>query len=272
MKTRIFSALAALLVCSAPAFAQPQEHTVRRPETPEAQQPQQAEHPMMPAIRWAKGELPRIEKIEDYTCTLVKREQVDGQLTEHQYIYLKVRHEPFSVYMYFLAPSGMKGQEALYVANANDGKLQAHGSGLVGLLKTFSLDPTGPLAMKGNRYPITEVGILNLVRKLIEVGDHDVQYGECDVRVTKNAKVNDRICTMLEFTHPVPRREFRFNVARVYIDDELNLPIRYEAFGWPTERDGKPVLLEEYTYVNLKLNQGLKDIDFSTNNPDYQFK
>lgn len=247
-----------------------QDQTGNRTQNTAAQQ--QEEHPMMPALRWANGELPRIEKIEDYTCTLVKRELVDGELTDHQYMFMKVRHQPFSVYMYFLAPSNVKGQEALYVDGAYNNKLQAHGTGLTALLKTFSLDPKGPLAMKGNRYPITEVGILNLVKQLIEVGEHDSQYGECEVRVTKKAKVNDRICTMLEFTHPVPRREFRFHIARIFIDDEMNLPIRYEAYGWPKERGGKPVLLEEYTYVNLKLNQGLKDIDFSTNNPDYAFK
>ena len=34
---------------------------------------------------------------------------------------------------------------------------------------------------------------------------------------------------------------------------------------------GKPQLLEEYTYLNLKLNNGFTDADFDVRNPNYQF-
>ncbi len=53
---------------------------------------------------------------------------------------------------------------------------------------------------------------------------------------------------------------------------ELNVPIRYESYDWPTEKGGEPILVEEYTYLNLKLNNGLTDLDFDVNNPKYQFK
>ena len=60
-------------------------------------------------------------------------------------------------------------------------------------------------------------------------------------------------------------------MARIYLDDQLNLPIRYEAYDWPDQPGDKPVLLEEYTYVNLKINQGLTDADFDVHNPQYGF-
>ena len=133
------------------------------------------------------------------------------------------------------------------------------------------LDPTGYIAMQNSRYPITDVGIVNLTRKLIEVGESDAQYGECEVKVFRNAKVNDRICTCLQFMHPVPRREFRYHLARIYVDDEYNLPIRYEAYDWPKTPGGSPELTEEYTYMNLKLNNGFTDFDFDIRNPQYRF-
>lgn len=71
--------------------------------------------------------------------------------------------------------------------------------------------------------------------------------------------------------HPVPRREFRFHIARVFIDDELRLPVRYEAHDWPDRQDGQSELLEEYTYINLKLNNGFVDNDFSIKNSQYHF-
>ncbi len=36
-----------------------------------------------------------------------------------------------------------------------------------------------------------------------------------------NAKVNGRVCSCVQVVHPVPRRNFRFHLARVFIDDEL---------------------------------------------------
>ena len=55
------------------------------------------------------------------------------------------------------------------------------------------------------------------------------------------------------------------------MDDELDLPIRHAAYDWPDEEGGKPVLLEEYTYVNLRLNADLTDWDFDHRNEEYQF-
>lgn len=230
------------------------------------------EHPLMPALRWAYKGVADIEKIKDYSATMVKRERIGGKLGDHEHIFLKVRHQPFSVYMYFLGPDDVKGQEVIYVHNKNDNKMFAHGTGLRRtMFGTVSLPPTGPVAMKGQRYPLTEVGMLNLVKRLIEVGEKDTQYGECEVKFFEGAKINDRSCTCVQVVHPVPRRNFLFHVARIFVDDELNLPVRYEAYDWPKRAGDEPVLTEEYTYLNLKLNNGFTDFDFDPKNPNYQF-
>ena len=39
-----------------------------------------SEHPLMPALRWAREGLPGIEKIQDYTATLIKRERIGANL------------------------------------------------------------------------------------------------------------------------------------------------------------------------------------------------
>lgn len=230
------------------------------------------EHPLMPALRWAYKGVADMEKIKDYSATMVKRERVGGKLGDHEHIFLKVRHEPFSVYMYFLGPDEVKGQECIYVHGKNDNLMFAHGTGLKRtMFGTVSLKPTGPVAMKGQRYPLTEVGLLNMVKRLIEVGEKDTQYGECEVKFFEGAKINDRSCTCLQAVHPVPRRNFLFHVARIFVDDELNLPVRYEAYDWPKNPGGPPELTEEYTYLNLKVNNGFTDADFDPKNPNYQF-
>jgi hypothetical protein len=234
--------------------------------------PQQAEHPLLPTVRWAEAQLPRVRALQDYSCTFVKRERIGETLGEHQYLYLKVRHDPFSVYVRFLAPSELRDREVIYIEGQNDGKMWAHPNGVQRrVVGTISLSPTGSLAMKGHKYPITEAGILTLVERLLEHGRHDSQYGECEVKFFEHAKINGRDCTCIQVLHPVPRRNFRFHLARIYVDNELQLPLRYEAYNWPTKPGGAPVLTEEYTYLNLALNSGLTDADFDIANPGYGF-
>jgi outer membrane lipoprotein-sorting protein len=230
-------------------------------------------HPLEPALELAGKGLASIKaNMRDYSCTMVKRERIDGKLGEHQYMFAKVRRAPFSVYLYFLGPEDVKGQEVIYVDGKNDNNMLAHaGSGVRAMVGTVSLKPQSMLAMTGNRYPITEFGVERLAERLVEVAEHDKNFGECEVNFFPNAKVNGRICTCVQVVHPVPRRNFRFHLARVFIDDELLIPIRYEAYDWPHEAGGQPVLMEEYTYMNVKTNQGFTDADFDPTNPTYKF-
>ncbi len=232
------------------------------------------EHPLMPALRWANGGLQRMEReLRDYSTVLVKRERIDGKLNPEEWMFVKVRHKPFSVYMYFLKPPKLRGQEVIFVEGANNGKMWAHPTGIRHtIVGTVSLKPTNPIAMQGQRYPITEMGVKNMIQRLVEVGSNDVRYGECDVKFLKGAKINNRTCTCIQVVHPVPRRNFLFHMARIYVDEELNLPIRYESHDWPKEPGGPPELIEEYTYLNLKINNGFTDADFDTRNPNYNFK
>ncbi len=226
----------------------------------------------MPAIRWAREGAERIKHLQDYSAILIKRERVGGKLCDEHYMFVKIRHRPLSVYTYFHKPQSLQGQEAIWIEGENEGKMWAHGTGLQKLFGTVSLSPTSPIAMKANRYPITEIGILNLVQRLIEVAENDAKFGECEVKFIPGAKVNDRTGTLIRVTHPVPRRNFLFHVAQIFVDDELNLPIHYEAYEWPSEPGGPPELIEQYTYWNLKVNNGFTDADFDVHNPQYQFK
>lgn len=235
------------------------------------------EHPLMPVLRWASSGIGDIERINDYSATVVKRERIGGKVLDYEHMYVKIRQKPLSVYMYFLAPSDLKGQEVIYVEGQNNGNMMAHGVGLKNtMFGTVPLKPDGPIAMRNQRYPITELGILNMTRRLVEVGEQDKKYGECEVKFYEGAKINGskngaRVCTCIEVIHPVPRRNFLFHLARIFVDKELNLPIRYESYDWPKEAGGAPELLEEYTYLNLKLNNGFTDADFDVKNPNYKF-
>jgi len=232
----------------------------------------QPQHPLVPAIQIAHESLNHIRNnVKDYSATMFKHEKVDGKLQEMETMYIQVRHEPFSVYLYFLAPERLKGQECLYVEGKNNGNMIARGTGIKKIVGAVPLDPKGAMAMAGNRYPITEIGMNTLTKRLIEVGEQDKKFGECDVKFWKGAKIDGRSSTCIQVVHPVKRANFKFNEAKVFVDDELKMPVRYEAFEWPDKPGGQPQLLEEYTYTHVKVNNGYTDYDFDENNPKYHF-
>ncbi|MGC3970712.1 MAG: DUF1571 domain-containing protein [Pirellulales bacterium] len=221
---------------------------------------------------WAEDALTQMQGLRDYTCTFKKREAVDGKLGEQQTMFVKSRPQPLSVYMYFL-DQDVKGQEAIYVDGRNNGHIVAHPVGFKQtLVGTLSLAPNDPQAMEGNRYPITNFGIVNLTHRYLQGIQTDMQFNECEVKVIPGARVNERSCTCIQVVHAQQRREFRYAMTRLYIDDELNLPIRYEGYEFPRRGGDAPLLAEEYTYSNLKINVGLTDVDFDPRNPQYGYK
>ena len=239
-------------------------------------------HPLDPALAIAEEGLAHIQKdVADYECVLIKRERVGNTLNDEEWMQAKVRCRkvedgrittPLSVYLKFLKPEAVKGQEVLWVEGKNNGKLLGHQGGRLGkLTPSVWLDPHGPIAMRGNRYPITEAGIENLVVKLLEKGNRDRKRDECEVKFYEDAKINKRPSLLIEVKHPTARPYFDFHIAQIYIDKELNVPVRYAAYTWPEAAGEKPLLLEEYTYVNMKLNVGLTDDDFDDHNKNYGF-
>lgn len=238
-----------------------------------------ADHPFDPLLKVADLCLAKIDRdIRDYTATLVSQVRVDGKLMEEKYLMCKIRHAraagdreiPFSVYTLFLKPQSNVGKEAIWVDGWHEGNLVAHTTGLLNF-KRYYLPPDGSIAMRGNRYPIREIGFRNLLAKMVKIGAKDRKHGECIVTVERNVKINDRICTMLKVVHPNQRDHFEYHIAKIYIDDERNIPIAYEGYLWPENEGDDPPLLEKYFYTNVQLNVGLTDEDFDAGNEEYHY-
>jgi hypothetical protein len=140
------------------------------------------------------------------------------------------------------------------------------------LLGKIPLDPNGAMAMKGQKHPITSVGILNLCGKLVKMHEEEMKYAECDVTINPDTKIDSRKTTMVQIIHPTARKEFKNYVARIFFDNELKIPIHYDAYSWPAQAGGNPPLEESYTYQNLQLNNNFTPIDFDPNNNPAIFK
>jgi hypothetical protein len=227
------------------------------------------EHKLAPAIRIAEQAKQVADGLEDYSANYYKKEIVNNRVIVHS-MSMKIRHEPFSTYLRFHKPH--EGREVIYVKGANQGNLLAHETGLKSVVGTVSLHPESQEALSESKHPITEIGIANMAKHIIEQWKFESKYGECEVKYFPNAKLGDKqACKVIESSHPVPRKQFKFHKTRLYIDKETNLPIMVEQFGFPPQQGAEPPLLEVHIYSNVRTDLGMTDIDFSPNNPNYGF-
>ena len=239
--------------------------------------PAQNASPLVPAIDLALRHYNYSRKnIRDYSCIIVRQERIDGQLRPHEFMQAKVRNRrtkngkiaiPFSVHLKFLKPSTLKGREVLYVEGMNAGDMLVRNGGKRFAYITTRLKPDSNIAMRENRYPITELGIENLTRRLI-LSAKEHLAADCSVRVLEDATLNNRTCRELVITNNDRAQELPFKEVRVFIDQELQMPVHYEAYDWPIVEGGEPILLERYTYLKVKTNQGFSDFDFDPKNPE----
>jgi Protein of unknown function (DUF1571) len=228
------------------------------------------ETPIARALRVIDECQTRYEAVSDYVCTFSKRERINGRLMPPHVMLMKVRTRPRSVYLKFRKPA--EGREAIYIEGRNDGKVLAHDVGLARLLVgTLCLDPTGPRAMEENRHPITQAGIGPLLDTVESRWSTELNSAESLVAFRDNEIVGSRPCAVIETTHPCQQPGFMFYQVRLYIDRDLGLPIRFQAYDWPARPDAAPELVEEYHYIDLVLNVGLGDVDFDVTNADYAF-
>jgi len=254
---------AALLLGQSPASS-------RRPQTGGASD-SNAATPMDEAIALAQKAREKFRAVQDYSCTLIKKERVNGQLLPPEYIQMKMRLRPFSVYMKWQQP--YDGREAIYVDGQNSGKILVHSTGVEKVVGgTVAIDPRGEMAMENSRHAITEAGLGNLIEQLCTRWEADRKTGQTKAEIRDNATVDKRVCWCVKTMHPNDPKRFLYYRARVFFDKETSLPIRFEAYDWP-KRGSAPDgdLVEEYTYRDLKFNLSLTALDFSTENPKYNF-
>ncbi|MEZ4449200.1 MAG: DUF1571 domain-containing protein [Nannocystaceae bacterium] len=198
--------------------------------------------------------------VRDYTATLTKRERVKGKLLPAEVIEVKFRR-PYSVYMKWTG-AAHQGQEVLYVRGVNGGKLRAHPGSFPDV--TVDLDPRGSMAMRGNRHPITEASLGDIVDKIVrDLRRGDARPGEVTLQDLGPGQRGGELvrCVEARFSAPgyyAPR-------VRVCLSARTRLP------AWIQVWDAEDRLVEDYEYRDLKINVGLTDRDFAADNPGYHF-
>jgi hypothetical protein len=233
-------------------------------------------HPLDAALQFAERAFRYAhDNVRDYTCLLVKRERIEGDLRDTQYMQARVRTalvqngrvvQPLSVFLTFQGPAQIKGRKVLYVEGRYDNKMLVRNGGKRFNYITVKVDPNGEAALRESLVPITQIGFASITESLITLIKRDMERDPAarntKVKFYRNAKINDRVCTRISVLHPQPDPTLEFAEANVFVDDQLHVPIRIEASLWPRAPGEAKPLLFEYTYTDLRLNVGLTDDDF----------
>jgi len=230
-----------------------------------------AEHPLQPLVRLAEFRLKKLDaEVQDYTCKVVKRESVRGVLQPTEFMKAKIRPEPFALYVQYLYPERVQGRELLFVENQYDNKIIVKKGGQRFSFLTTSVSIDADVVKDASNHSIRDMGFTRLLKEMLAIAQEEMKHDHIQVKYYEGAKVEGRLSTLVEIrrTEPV-KSEHEFHLVRLYIDDEMQLPIRFEAWDWP--ENGKLPLLEEFTLLEVAFNQGLGDSDFDYRNPNYGF-
>jgi len=117
--------------------------------------PAPAQGPLDQPLAWLQEGRRNHTAIKDYSCTLLKQESVNGALSEQHVIQMKFRVQPFSIYMRWLSPTKLAGQEVAFVEGRNNNKMRVHAKGLIkGSVGFVSIDVNDPRVLEHSRHSI----------------------------------------------------------------------------------------------------------------------
>lgn len=244
----------------------------------------------------------RLLKSPSYTALFLKQEKIGNRpLDQLQTIEMKLRHEPFSVYMKWLTVK--EGQEVLFVTGELDDRMLVKKGGMLSRIPSIKLPPDSSLALKESRHPVTDAGILKLTEKLLKYRVIDMtrlDKVKCDF--IPGQSIAGRKCYCFDVNYADPETEPLYRRSITWIDEELSIPICVKNYTWEkaageeadeeeeeiVEEDEEspeagdmladaatpedPTLIEFYTFTDVTFEKQVNPHSFDSANKDYSFK
>ena len=213
----------------------------------------------------------RLELMSGYTATFRKRERVAGKLGPEQTLTMKVRNQPFAIYLKFLSPKA--GKEVVYAEGHHDNKVIAHnGDWTRRIVPRLAVPPDSAVALADTRHPVTEAGLVNLSKKLLHFRKLDIGDPDAVTIVDRVTGADGKVRFRSVHTHAYPDGRRPFARVEVLYDPETQYPIEISSYDWPAAgQSGDLELAEKYAYDDLKCDASLTATDFDPKNPDYAF-
>jgi hypothetical protein len=193
--------------------------------------------------------------VHDYTCLYEKQERAISN-GEMQTIRLAFRR-PLDVRLEWLDDRGRVDQVAVYRQGANDGKLVAKRSGMLGSIAgTVRLDPHDRRALEDSRHAITDVGLGHLVEGIATA----LRAGRLTRGPVREETLDGSRVYRFEFgaAAGTPLLDVAaLQRAVVWVDRALRLPVKVEL------ADAGDSMIERHRFKELRLNVGLTDATFA---------
>ena len=207
-----------------------------------------------------------LEKTSDYSAQFKRQERIGGDLLDPQAMNLKVRHEPFSLYMKWT--EGDKGRQLIYVQGQNENKVLVQIGGMAGRLTgALAMSPDDHRILAESRYPATSAGLLELTKIILSHHEANLQRGTGVISEIRDGESFDnRPCFLTTLVYENPTVNADYYKSLILIDKELHVPVNVQNFTWingqaPATEDEES-LIESYSYTGLQINMQLSDNDF----------
>lgn len=215
--------------------------------------------------------LARMNHIAGYTATFRRQERVNGVLGPEIVSSLKIRNQPFALYLKYQTVK--PGKEVVYAEGHHDNKVIAHnGDWTRALIPRLAVEPTSPLALADSRHPVTDAGLLNLLKKLMRFRELDMGDDDATTTLDRTTGSDGRTWLRSVHTHSKPNDGRPFHHVEILYDPETRIPHQISSFDWPASGDSGPLkLAERYTYDDLNLDAQFTPLDFDPKNPAYAF-
>lgn len=223
-----------------------------------------------PAVQTMSAILARMEqasaRLKDLTFTFYKQEYVRGNLRPEEKIAVKQRR-PTAAYLRWVGDVNT-GREVLWQKGWNDGNIRVNPGPM---LPTLNLDPLGRMAMATDRHSIYDLGPAHIVELISRDANRLRANKALPLKVTDlgPATVRGEPARCLENVLPKDQDPaFYASRVRVCVSERVNLPVSIEI--WDVE-DGAMRVVERYAFEDIRINPGLSDLEFSPDNPNYNF-
>jgi hypothetical protein len=206
---------------------------------------------------------------DQYTVTFHKRERIGGDLRQQEDIDMKVRHLPvFSVYMKW--KTGQVGQQVVYNVEASPDRMWVKFGGARGLLPALKIDPSGDVAMRETRHPVTQAGILAMAERIIAHRREELE-GKVPVVCVRAADgvVDERPCYCFEFRYQSRDTSPVYRSSRIMIDTRYHIPLRAVNHTWGSDEQvsaeipAEDTLIEEYMFSRFNFGVQLASEEFA---------
>jgi len=197
---------------------------------------------------------------------LRRQERVGSKLMPTEVMEIKYR-TPMDLYVHW--PEGdKKGREMLFKKGWNGDKLRVR---VGSWMPNLNLEPTGSMAMKGSRHSLFWIPISHTVDLIVS----DTKRVRADPSHAPVVRDHGAALVGGESSHcfesDLPKQEVSSYYAHrveVCVSNSTFLPTRIRAY----DRNGDEYrLVEQYEFLNTKVNPGLSDVDFDPDNPAYDF-